>query len=341
MLDDPFFGQGRMEPRVIRTEPLSITVKPLPPFNAKGQFSGLVGAFQIQSHVDKTTLNVGESVTLSVTVSGTGNITDATAPEIAIPDAFKTYKDAPKENIKPSVNGYTGEILFRTALVPLKEGQYTLEPIALNFFDVSSGQYQTRFTAPVSITVHPSREKDRIEVYSSPSSEAKPLKKNVEFTGRDILPLKEDMNALETQKDMSSALFWALLLAPALLCLGVKVFLTRTTKKDDPSSLMAQRAEQALKDACKPDVLAEVFLTCLSRSLISILLAKAGVKGESLTYAEAENILKSRGFSEEAAMSVTRLLKRIDSARFSGQEMDSSRREALLSETRELVRKIS
>jgi hypothetical protein len=40
-------------------------------------------------------------------------------------------------------------------------------------------------------------------------------------------------------------------------------------------------------------------------------------------------------------MSVTHLLERIDSARFSGQEMDSSRREALLTETRELVRKIS
>ena len=92
MLDDPFFGQNRLERRVIRTEPLSVTVKPLPPFDGKGQFSGLVGAFQIQSQVDKTTLNVGESATLSVTVSGTGNIMDAAAPEIAIPDAFKTLQ---------------------------------------------------------------------------------------------------------------------------------------------------------------------------------------------------------------------------------------------------------
>ncbi len=119
------------------------------------------------------------------------------------------------------------------------------------------------------------------------------MKKNVEFTGRDILPLKEDISALETQKNMSTAWFWALLLAPALLCLGVKVYLTRTIKNDDPSSLMAQRADQALKDACRPDVSAEAFLTCLSRSLISILLFRAGVKGESLTYAEAESILKS------------------------------------------------
>ncbi|MCX5882814.1 MAG: BatD family protein [Deltaproteobacteria bacterium] len=341
MLDDPFLGQNRLEPRVIRTEPLSITVKPLPPFNAKGQFSGLVGTFQIQSEVDKTTLNVGESATLSVNVSGTGNIMDAAAPEIAIPDAFKRYKDAPQEDIQPGMNGYTGKKVFRTALVPLKEGQYTLEPIAFNFFDVSSGQYQTRLTTPVSITVHPSREKDRIEVYSPPASDGKPLKKNVEFTGRDILPLKEDMNALETQKALSTAWFWALLLAPARLCLGVKGFLTFTIKKDDPSSLMAQRADQALKDASKPGISAEEFLTCLSRSLISILLSRAGVKGESLTYAEAETILKSGGFSEEAVKSATRLLEKIDSARFSGQGMDSKSREILLSETRELVRTIS
>jgi hypothetical protein len=341
MMDDPFFGQGRLERRTFRTEPLSIVIKPLPPFDAKGQFSGLVGAFQIQSQMDKTTLNVGESATLSVTVSGTGNIMDAATPEISIPDAFKSYKDAPQENIQPGMNGYTGEKIFRTALVPLKEGQYTLEPIALNFFDVTSGQYQTRLTAPVSITVHPSREKDKVEVFSTPTSEVKPLKKNVEFTGRDILPLKEDMNALETQKAMSTAWFWMLLMAPALLCLGVKIYLTRTTKKDDPSSLMAQRADQALKDACKPDVSAEVFLTCLSRSLISILLSRAGVKGESLTYIEAETILKSIGFSEEAAQSATRLLERIDSIRFSGQDMDLLSRETLLTETRELVRTIS
>ncbi|MBI5592559.1 MAG: protein BatD [Deltaproteobacteria bacterium] len=341
MPDDPFFGQGIMEPRVIRTEPLSITVKPLPPFNAKGQFSGLVGTYQIKLEVDKTTLNVGESATLSVTVSGTGNIMDAASPEIAIPDAFKCYKDEPQENIQPGVNGYTGQKVFRTALVPLKEGQFTLEPIAFNFFDVSSGQYQTRLTAPVTITVHPSREKGKLEVYSPPAAEDKPLKKNVEFTGRDILPLKEEMNSLETQKAMTTAWFWAFLLAPAMLCMGIKAYLTLTAKKDDPSSLMAQRADQALKDACKPDISAEVFLTCLSRSLISILLAKAGVRGESLTYVEADTILKSGGFSQETANSVTHLLERIDSARFSGREMDLISRETLLSETRELVRMIS
>ncbi len=341
LLDNPFFGQNNLEHRAIRTEPLSITVRPLPPFDGKGNFSGLVGAFKIQSQVDKTTLDVGESATLSVTVSGTGNIMDASAPEIAISDAFKSYKDAPQEKIQPGVSGYSGEKVFRTALVPLKEGQYTLEPVALTFFDPSSGRYETRRTAPVSITVHPSREKDKIEVYSSPAAESKALKKNVEFTGRDILPLKEDMTALETQETMTIAWFWVFLLIPALLCLGVNIFMRRTKKKDDPASLMSQRAEQALKDASKPDIPAEVFLTCLSRSLISMLLARAGIKGESLTYAEAEMILRSKGFSDADAGAVTRLLERIDSVRFSGAEMDLPSRETLLAETRELIRKIS
>jgi hypothetical protein len=341
MLDDPFFGQGRMERRVIRTEPVTVTVTPLPPFEGKGQFSGLVGTFQVQSEIDKSSLNVGESATLSVTVSGTGNIMDAAAPEIVIPDAFKSYKDAPQETIQVAVNGYSGKKVFRTALVPLKEGQYTLEPIALIYFDVSSGQYQTRKTAPLSITVQPSKEKIKADVYSPPASERNHLKKNVEFTGRDILALKEDMSALEPQQTLSPAWFWAFLLAPALLYLGVKAYLTVTIKNNDPSSLMAQRADQALKDAVKPDVSAEAFLTCLSRSLISIILSRSGIRGESLTYAEAENILKSNGVSDEYTESAIRLLAGIDSARFSGQEMDSSSRETLLSETRDLVRKIS
>jgi hypothetical protein len=341
MLDDTFFGRGRAERRVIRTEPLSVAIRPLPPFDAKGQFSGLVGAFQIQSQMDKNTLDVGESATLSVTVSGAGNIMDAAAPEIAIPETFKSYKDAPQENIQAGVNGYSGEKVFRTALVPLKEGQYTLEPVALNFFDVSSGRYQTRLTPSVSITVHPSREKDKLKVFSTQASEGNPLKKNVEFTGRDILPLKEDLDTLETQKAMSTAWFWALLLGPALLFLGVKVYLTRTTKMNDPTSLMAQRADQSLKDACRSDVSTDEFLTCLSRSLISILLSRAGVKGESLTYAEAETILKSAGFSAETAQSAAKLLERIDSVRFSGQGLDSLSRDTLLSETREMLRTIS
>lgn len=341
LMDDPFFGQGGLERRAFRTEPLSVTVRPLPPFAGNGQFSGLVGEFQIHARVDKTTLNVGESATLSVTVSGTGNIMDAAAPEISIPDTFKSYKDAPQENIQSGETGYSGEKIFRTALVPLTEGQYTLEPIALNFFDASSGRYQTRLTAPVAISVHPSGEKDKPEVSTSLSSDSRPLKKDVEFTGRDILPLKEDMDALETQKAMNAGWFWAFLLGPALLCAGAKIYLTRTAKTDDPSSRMAQRANQALKDASKPDISLEDFLTCLSRSLISILFAKSGVMGESLTYSEAETILLSGGFSEETAGSAVSLLERIDSARFSGQRLDMKNRETLLSETREVVRKIS
>jgi plasmid stability protein len=114
-----------------------------------------------------------------------------------------------------------------------------------------------------------------------------------------------------------------------------------TTKRNDPSSLMAQRADQALKEAGKPGVPGEVFLTSLSRSLISALLARAGIKGESLTYAEARAILVTGGFPEETVTSATRLLESIYSARFSGREMDSESRKALLAKTRELVRKIS
>jgi hypothetical protein len=342
MMDDPFFGQGRLERRIIRTEPVTVTVKPLPAFDGKGSFSGLVGSYDIRAQLDKPSLKVGESATLSVSVRGTGNILDAAQPEIPLPDTFKSYKDTPQENIKADTNGFSGEQVFRTALVPLKDGQYTIGPITLSFFDVATGRYQTRSTDPIAVSVQPSTEKQSPIVHSdTPAPEFKSQKKQVEFTGRDILPLKEDMNALETHQTLSAYLFWILLAAPAMICFGIRIFMARTEKKDDPASLMAQRADQALKDAGRPDMSAEGFLTCLFRALTSIILARAGIRGESLTYIEAASILLSKGFPQEETDAVIRLLENIDSVRFSGREMDASNREKLLLETREMVRKIS
>ena len=343
--DDPFFGQmlgQRLDHRVFRSEPLSITVKPLPPFDSsKGQFSGLVGSFDIQAEVDKTELKEGESATMSVTVSGNGNIMDEGSPEIAVPDAFRTYKDAAQENIQAGTDGFTGKKIFRTALVPVKSGTFTIKPVSLTFFDISTGSYQTKSTAPFSIKVTPSSENYNMDVYTAPGAVQKPLKKQVEFTGRDILPLKEDPSALESLHALSMTRFGFLLLLPALVCMGIRLVLALTLKDLNPSRQMAERAERAMKDARDSDISAEEFLSCLSRSLISTVLSKAGVRGESLTYAEVETILAAGGFSESVVQTAVHLLGKIDSAKFSGGGIDSDDRKSLLAETRELMRDLS
>lgn len=319
-----------------------MNVKSLPAYNGDVKFSGLVGRFDIKAEMEADMLKVGDSTTLSIVMNGTGNIMDVEEPEISIPDeAFKIYKDNPEEDIRLNPRGYSGKKIFRVALVPVKEGNYELEPIRFSYFDISKGRYETRSTRPFSIRVNPSEEKNELEVFSAPFREAKSLKKKVEFTGRDILPLKEELDSLETRKPLSLFGFFLLLMVPALFFAGVKAAIRFNRKSDDPADIMAERAEKALKDACSGDVSAEECVSCIHRALISAVLSKAGVKGESLTYSEARNILRLEGYSQETAMQAAKLLEKIESAQYSGSGMDKGFRENLLSETKQLIRSLS
>jgi len=328
-------------PAIFRTEAVKVNVKPLPPYNGDVKFSGLVGKFDVQAQLENSRLNVGDSTTLAITLKGAGNIMDAESPEIKIPEEFKVYKDNPEEDIQLGMSGYSGRKTFRAALVPIKEGNYVLEAIQLCYFDVSKGSYEVCSTPKLALSVSPSKEKDKLEVTSATSEQVKPLKKKVEFTGRDILPLKEELDALESRKSLSPMRFALLLLIPALFCLMAKLFLALIRKSDDPARLMAQRAEKALKDACSCETSGEEFLSCLYRALVSVILSKAGTKGESLTYSEAAQILRSYGYTDETAEQAAGLLEKIESAKFSGRGLDKDFREELLAETKQMVRSLS
>ena len=82
------------------------------------------------------------------------------------------------------------------------------------------------------------------------------------------------------------------------------------------------------------------FLSCLYVALVSAVLSKAGMKGESLTYKEVENILKSGGYPEETASAAANLLEKIESAKFGGVDLDGPGRDGLLSEMKRMVEEL-
>ncbi|MFC1811614.1 BatD family protein [Thermodesulfobacteriota bacterium] len=343
LFDDPFFGGARLEPRIFKTDPIAVNIKPLPAYTGDIQFSGLVGRVEVQAKLDKTELTVGDSTTLSITVQGTGNIMDAEEPAVNVPEAFKVYKDNPEERIQLEATGYSGEKVFRLALVATKAGIYALEPIQIVYFDVSKNRYADLSTPPFQVRIYPSVEKDDIQVYASPKDEQPPefKKKKVEFTGRDILPLKEELDALESQRPMSLPRFIIFLLVPVFFYMAVVVVFMFILKQEDLRSIMAERADRLLKKATHIEVSADEFLSCLHKAVISAVFSKAGVKGESLTYAEAEEILRSSGYADETAKQAAQLLEKIESTKYSGLMISSDSKEELLSETKQLFRSLS
>ncbi|MGB5882038.1 MAG: BatD family protein, partial [Thermoanaerobaculia bacterium] len=92
-LIDDVFGSASRQTKVLRTKPIEIEVRTLP--TAPPGFSGLVGDFELEAGLSKQELQVGESVTLRLTVKGSGNVQMIGAPELPEMPAFKVYDDKP------------------------------------------------------------------------------------------------------------------------------------------------------------------------------------------------------------------------------------------------------
>ncbi|MDA8141594.1 MAG: BatD family protein [Desulfobacteraceae bacterium] len=336
----PFFNRRQLEPKVLQSQPLEIDVQPLPLLPANETFSGLVGRFNMTAEVDKTQLAVGDSTTLAITLAGQGNISDAQAPALKLPEVLKTYADAPEEKIDLTPQGYNGQKVFRTALVPVQPGEVALPAVRVTYFDIEQKAYRTLTATLPALKVQAGSEAAAAPVTVSPEG-VQPHKQTVTFTGRDILPLKEGLDALQTVHPLGWPVFLLWILSPALL-FGLLVAAQRLGRQDlRPSARMRAKAEQALKSARPSADAPQTFLTALYQALTAAILARAGRGGEALTWREAEEMLIARGEEGENAKQAAQLLTTIESAKFSGAHLTLEQQTDLLRRTREMVTRLA
>jgi hypothetical protein len=232
--------------------------------------------------------------------------------------------------------------VFRYALVPVKKGDFSISPVQFKYFDIASKRYITLSTTPFSLEILPSKEGNKLEMYSAKAKPSQPqtsFKKKVAFIGHDILPIKDSGEVLNSRRSLSLFRFLLYLGIPILLFLGLKLALAFFVKSDDPATVMARKARNSLKlaDGSPAD---EIFLSALYRSMIYAIFSTARLKGESLTYAEAEKLLTSNGTSADIAAEATSLLNQIESARYGGMNLESSEKKDLFSRTQKAVRRL-
>lgn len=145
------FQQQRIEQISVTSNQPAITVRPLP--TAPTGFSGGVGQFRLASKVVPTTSAVGEPITWTLELSGSGNW-----PEIAGLPAREVSKDF--QAIQPQAKRTPAEgklfdvtLAEDVVLVPTKPGTYTLAPVTFTYFDPKAGEYKTTTTPRTTITV--------------------------------------------------------------------------------------------------------------------------------------------------------------------------------------------
>lgn len=340
--NDSFFLSDRSKPVRVVSNPVEIEIVPLPQYHGDDEFSGLVGNFDIISNIDQTDLEAGESATLTIKISGTGNILDASLPKINFDDlykdAFKIYDDNPVETIKLTSQGYSGFKIFKKAIVPVNPGKYTIQPVSLIYFDVDQKGFKSVSTEPISLEVIPSEKTHLAAKPLNLKNDKSIVKKEVSLVNRDILEIKEGLKVLKDYNEINPLLFVILLLIPVVVFSGIKVFTVVRKKELSIEKQMEEKAKFHLKRAWKLNREGQDFLSDLYSSLVSSILAKGQKRGETVTLKEAHVILEDAGVNDKTADQVTALLEKIESVRFGQKLLDENMSKDLLSKTKQIIK---
>jgi len=185
LFDNPFFGGGfyKRELRKIKSTEKNLLVKELPTPIPDG-FTGGVGRFTAAATIDNRNSKTDETVTLSLTINGTGNIELLEGPDIKLPDGLEAYDSKVSNNIYTNSGLVRGSKKFDYPIIPRETGKYKIEPVEWWYFDVEKQSYQKYSLGPYTLNVEPGDDyADNQSTFDEGVYQLKPIKtKNLKIS---------------------------------------------------------------------------------------------------------------------------------------------------------------
>ncbi|MBF0298827.1 MAG: protein BatD [Oligoflexia bacterium] len=328
--DQGFFGSGlaRMKKIKIQSNDIKLNIKALPEHNKPANFSGLIGDFRIEGNISKSTLKVGESSTLTIKISGNGNIKEANLDNLAI-DGFKSYDDKPSIEIRPGIE-ISGTKTFKKALVPTRQGTITIPPIAISYFNPRTASYNNIQTTPIEVNVLPGDPTDNQDKYlSSNNLQAKnpnnlDNKKEIKIIGQDLMPI---IRGKELEKNEQLSLNEKIFLFSSIFILPLIYIFAFFRKKrldlieGDTGLLLRENAYKNFKiEVAKINVSGpnNVFFNQASNLLREYLSNKLGLQSKGITYMDVERILTPFIVPDKFMMDTKKFLELCESLQYGG-----------------------
>ncbi len=212
IFDDFFESNYRSVKKLVKSKPITLTVKPLPKGKPSG-FSGGVGKLNMKATVSKNDVAVNDGITLKVSISGTGNHKFIENPTIKFPADFDDFDPKIANSINNTVAGMKGSKTYEYLIIPRHAGTFTIPSIKFSHFDPVSGTYKTSSSGDITINV----EKGEGGEYSDGTVVRSTVtRENVKFIGKDIRFIKTTDARLKPSGTflMGSLLYYSLLLLP-------------------------------------------------------------------------------------------------------------------------------
>jgi len=320
-------------PVLLQTQPLTLTVKPLPE-PVPALFCGGVGKYAWEIHVDKDSLSTDDALTITASIRGDGDARRFAATKLDLPAELEGFE--PK--VKTEEEYENGESLVHTkvleyVVLPKKTGDYTFTP-TLIFYDPDSNGYRN-FSSSAPVTIHVTAGKN----YAAQQSIADSLANQAP-----IAPVKPSI--------WQQFGVWKLVLffVGIFVLLALIAIILFRKKRQQPggqtekarilpaSPIPSKSARAHLADAGRllhgADVRA--FYDALFKSLQGFLITKLGIPLAQLTPEAVRTRLRSRNVSATKIQQLITVWENCEQAIFSGQVQDGDK-ETIWKQAQEMV----
>jgi tetratricopeptide (TPR) repeat protein len=337
---DDFFNFTRGKDKILRTQAIEVEVLPLPETGRPAGFGGTVARdLDLQARLDPGPYEVGQPVTLTVTLSGYGNPRTFAMPELEMGENFRDYDSDLQSRVSVNENRIHVRKEFTWVLVPQQEGRLEIPALEYPWFDPTEGRYRLAKSAALPLNVAPSQ-----------ATETKPLvftetNQGVETLATSIHHLKtEPLLAGDGKRFPRSASFWTALALPWPVLAGA--YFWRRRRDSIAADSRAHRARGAGKAARRHLKEAsaslsagdfESFCDALARGLRGYLGDRLGASAAGLSDEDIDARLAGGGVDDATRESVRALLSECDFARFAPGEKDQARMKELLARAEGLI----
>ncbi len=315
--NDSFFGRTKTVEHLTRSNKIKIKVLPLPSENVPATFTGAVGKFKLNVKLDKQNVNVNESITVKVRISGTGNIALLKLPELKLPAGFEKYEPKTTQNISKR-NYVSGRKNIEYLIVPRVPGVKEIPPIEFTYFDLKKNKYITLSSEAFKVNVKAGKNDFTSNVSGYSKEDVKLLNKDIRF-------IKTSSFSFQRKEKITKigVLFWLALLLPFIALITLYFVQKKQNKLAGNIKLIKfQKAEKTAKQqlkkakkALETNNLADYY-NYLSLALFGYLEDKLGLQKADFTLNKALEILKEKNAGEELITNIKQIADKCEFARF-------------------------
>ncbi len=297
--------------RNLKMPNLHYTIKELP--SAPDNFSGIVGKVALDARINKKAIPAGEGVTL--TVRATGFFHDKALEKLVLPKLENIDHFAPEKSgvTDTTTRGLRSTITFNYMLLPQVEGDITIPPLEVVWFNPKTETYQTTKTQsfPLKVTKGKREADTATKRYLSKSTITK--------VGSDIGYIKTKKPTVGEEKALYPKKFFALLLSAPWLA-TLLMILYKVMSKLSPKNVTAEKKRKAFPKALKELQAIERGKSDLSPITVleRYFSEKLSLSSASLRRDELEEALTQENISETTIHKLVTYLDSVEMSRYAG-----------------------